>query len=137
MARKQGKSKGTELAVFKGREDKLNRAIFQILSENEALVKYDVHKLVTDQRGFKRTRYGSIKKRIRILEETGYLKRAGERKTQPGSEGILYEVTFKAYAAMKLDTTNFEDLFNRLDEDSALELLALLTRIQSYEQSKP
>ena len=129
MARK--KSKGTELAVFKGREDKLNRAIFQILSGNEALVKYDVHKLVTDQRGFKRTRYGSIKKRIRILEETGYLKRAGERKTQPGSEGILYEATFKAMAALEQNRTDQDELFELMNETDAMEFLALLARIRA------
>lgn len=131
MARK--KSQGIKLAVFKDKEARLNRAIFQILSEKGALIKYDVHKLVTNQRDFKRTRYGSIKKRIRILEETGYLKRAGVRKTQMGSEGILYEITFKAYAAMKLDVTNFETLFDQIDEDSAIELLAFLTRNQSIE----
>jgi hypothetical protein len=129
MARR--KAKGTKLKVFSGREDKVNRAIFQILSSNEVLIKYDVHKRVTSQRGFKRTRYGSIKKRIRILEETGYLKRVGMRKTQPGSEGILYEITFKAYAAMKLDTTKFEDFFDQMDEESALQLLALMARIES------
>lgn len=127
----QKKAKGTKLKVFSGREDKVNRAILQILSRNEALIKYDVHKQVAKQRGFKRTRYGSIKKRTKILEETGYLKRVGMRKTQPGSEGILYEITFKAYAAMKLDTITFEDLFDQMDEESALELLALMARIQS------
>ena len=131
MARKI--SPGIKLAVFKDKEAKLNRAIFQILSEKGALIKYDVHKLVANQRDFKRTRYGSIKKRIRILEETGYLKRAGVRKTQMGSEGILFEITFKAYAAMKLDVTDFEDLFDQIDEDFAIELLAFLTRNQSIE----
>ena len=127
MARK--KSKSTELAVFKGRKAELTHAILQILSK-EVLVKYDVHKIITNQ-GFKDTRYGTIKKRIKILEETGYLKEVGVRKTQPGSEGILYEATFKALAAMKLNTTNLEDLFRDMDEVSALELLALLTRLQN------
>ena len=122
------KCKGTELAVFKGRKADLTHAILQILSK-EALIKYDVHKAIIN-RGFKDTRYGTIKKRIRILEETGYLKQAGIRKTQPGSEGILYEATFKALAALKLNITNLEDLFNDIDETSAIELLALLTRPQ-------
>ena len=126
MARK--KSQGTELPVFKGRKADLTHAILQILSK-EALIKYDVHKTIINQ-GFKDTRYGTIKKRIKILEETGYLKQAGIRKTQPGSEGILYEATFKALAALKLNITNLEDLFKHMDETSAIELLALLTRPQ-------
>ena len=124
LARKR--SKGTELAVFKGRKADLTHAILQILSK-EALIKYDVHKKVVNQ-GFKDTRYGTVKKRIKILEETGYLRQAGARKTQPGSEGVLYEVTFKALAALKLNTTNLEDLFKYMDENSAIELLSFLAR---------
>jgi DNA-binding PadR family transcriptional regulator len=127
MAR--NKVKGIELSVFKGRKADLTHAILQILAK-ETLVKYDVHKTLIKQ-GFKDTRYGTVKNRIRILEETGYLREAGLRKTQPGSEGILYEATFKALAALKLHTTNLEDLFKCMDEKSAVELLALLTRRQS------
>ena len=123
------KSNGTELAVFKGRKSELTHAILQILSK-EALVKYDVHKKITKQ-GFKDTRYGTVKKRIKNLEETGYLREVGVRKTQPGNEGILYETTFKGFAAMKLNSTNLEDLFSHIDKQGAIELLALLIRIQA------
>jgi DNA-binding PadR family transcriptional regulator len=121
------KGKGIELAVLKGRKADLTRVILQILS-SEALVKYDVHKKIVNQ-GFRDTRYGTIKKRIKTLEETGYLKQVGIRKTQPGSEGILYEATFKAFAALKLNTMNPEELFKNIDEETAIELLGLLTRI--------
>jgi DNA-binding PadR family transcriptional regulator len=123
------KSKGTELSVFKGRKSDLTLAILFILSK-EALVKYDVHKAVIHQ-GFKDTNYGTVKKRIMILEETGYVKQVGIRKTQPGSEGILYEATFKAMAALNLKSTNLEDFFKNMDEEIAIELLALLTRTKT------
>jgi DNA-binding PadR family transcriptional regulator len=119
----------TELAVFKGRKANLTHAILQILS-NKALVKYDVHKAILNK-GFKDTRYGTVKEKIKLLEETGYLKQSGARKTQPGTEGILYEVTFKALAALKLHATDLEEVFKNMNEETALELLALLTRIQS------
>lgn len=121
------RSRCTELAVLKGRQADLTLAILQILSK-EALVKYDVHKKILCQ-GFKETHYGTIKKKMKLLEETGYLKQAGLRKTQPGNEGILYESTFKALAALKLGVTNLDNLFDYIDEVSAMELLALLTRI--------
>ena len=89
-----------------------------------------MHKIVTSQ-GFKDTRYGTVKKKIKLLEETGYLKEAGARKTQPGSEGILFEATFKALAALKVSITNFDDLFKKMDETEAMELLALLARIEA------
>ncbi len=121
------KIRGTELAVLKGRKASLTLAILQILSK-EALVKYDVHKELKNQ-GFTDTRYGTVKKKMVILEETGYLEQVGVRKTQPGTDRILYEATFKAFAALKLSITDLEDLFRDMDEASALELLALLTRI--------
>ncbi len=124
MARK--KSRGTNLAVLKGRKADLTQTILQILSI-KALVKYDVHKAVVNQ-GFKDTHYGTVKKRIITLEETGYIKQAGARKTQPGSEGILYEATFKALAVLTLSRINLDELFEQIDESTAIELLAVLTR---------
>ncbi len=122
MARK--KSRGTSLAVLKGRKADLTQTILQILSI-KALVKYDVHKAVVNQ-GFKDTHYGTVKKRIKTLEETGYIKQAGARKTQPGSEGILYEATFKALVALTLSRIDLDELFDQIDESTAIELLAIL-----------
>ena len=127
MGRK--KCTGTELELFKGRKSDLTRAILHILSK-EALVKYDVHKKIKDQ-GFKNTHYGTIKKRIRILQETGYLKEVGMRKTQPGNEGILYETTFKGMSAMETSITDLDEFFRKLDEIGGLELLTLLKRIKA------
>lgn len=121
-------SKGTELELFKGRKSDLTHAILHILAQ-EALVKYDVHRKIVDQ-GFNDTRYGTVKKRIKALQEAGYLKEVGMRKTQPGSEGILYETTFKALSAMELNITDLDDFFRKLDEIGGLELLALLKGIK-------
>jgi DNA-binding PadR family transcriptional regulator len=121
-------SEGTELAVFKGIKADLTQAILRILSE-EVLIKYDVHQRLKKQ-GFTDTRYGTVKKRMTALEGGGYLKKAGVRKTQPGNEGILYKTTFKGLAAMKLNVTNLDNLFVHMDEDSAVDLLAALARVE-------
>ena len=115
--------------MFKGRKPDLTRAILLALSK-EALVKYDVHKAMV-KLGFKDTNYGTIKKRILILEETGYVKQVGIRKTQPGSEGILYEATFKALAALEKNRTDLDELFELMNEMDAMEFLALLARIRA------
>ena len=124
------KSKGTELAVFKGRKPDLTFAILLALSK-EALVKYDVHKAMV-KLGFKDTNYGTIKKRILILEQTEYVKQVGIRKTQPGSEGILYEATFKAWAALEQNRTDQDELFDHMNEMDAIEYVALLARIRAH-----
>lgn len=115
--------------MFKGRKPDLTRAILLALSK-EALVKYDVHKAMV-KLGFKDTNYGTIKKRILILEETGYVKQVGIRKTQPGSEGILYEANFKAWAALEQNRTNQDKLFELMNEMDAIEYVALLARIRA------
>jgi DNA-binding PadR family transcriptional regulator len=126
----KAKVKGTELSVFKGKKADLTIAILQMLS-NEALLKYEVHKAIVKQ-GFKVTHYGTVKKRIIALEQAGYLKQVGVRKTQPGSEGILYEATFKALAAMEQRITDDDDLFKNMDEETAIEYLALHARIKKH-----
>ncbi len=132
MARKS--CKGKELAIFKGRKPELTYAILRILSK-EALVKYDVHKAMLKM-GFKKTRYNTIKIKIKDLTEEGYLKEVGVRKTQPGSEGILYEATFKAFAALDYDVTDFQQFFNDMDEETAIEYLALKQK-QAQRRTKP
>lgn len=126
MAREN--SKGTELELFKGRKADLTRCMLHLLS-NETLLKYDVHKAVKKQ-GFKKTRYGTITKKIKVLEQAGYLKEAGARKTQPGQDRILYETSFKALAALILNTTDLEDSFKKMDEVSGIMLLAFLAWLQ-------
>jgi len=120
VARKSCEGK---LAIFKGRKPELTYAILRILS-NEALIKYDAHKALLKM-GFKKTRYGTVKNKIKDLTEEGYLKEVGVRKTQPGSEGILYEATFKAFAALDYDVTDFQQFFDDMDEETAIEYLAL------------
>jgi hypothetical protein len=109
-------SKGTELELFKGRKADLTRCMLHLLS-NETLLKYDLHKAVKKQ-GFKKTRYGTITKKIKVLEQGGYVQESGVRKTQPGQDRML-------------STTDLEDSFKKMDEESGIMLLAFLAWLQS------
>ena len=124
MARK--KTKGTELSVFKGREAKLNRAIFQELSINGPQNIYNLHKNLRKIRGLKQVHYGNVNKRARALEQTGYLKASKIETTKAGFEAASYELTTKAYLALMLDSTSLENLLSQIDEDSATEILAAI-----------
>jgi hypothetical protein len=65
LARK--KCKGTELAVFKGREAKLNRAILKLLVGENPQSIWDIKKQLSRTRGFRRTHYHNINTRIKAL----------------------------------------------------------------------
>ena len=92
--------KGTELSVFKGREAKLNRAIFQILASRGPMTIYEVSKEVGILRGLKHTKYTNVNRRMRTLEQANFLKKAGTRKTRAGFESSLYELTVRGLARM-------------------------------------
>lgn len=125
------KPKNTKLSVFKGREARLNRAIFQSLALKGAQTIYDIHKHVRTFRGLKYTHYGNVNKRVRALQQLGYIKEVRLKSTRAGFEAIEYELTARTYLALILDSINLNDLLNRIDEDVALEILATMTTLLS------
>ena len=98
MVRK--KCKGTELAVFKGREAKLNRAILHILARQGPQTIYDIHRQVNFSKGLKRSRYANVNLRVRALNERGYLIKTGLKGTKAGFKATLFETTTKAHIAL-------------------------------------
>jgi hypothetical protein len=123
------KPKNTKLSVFKGREARLNRAIFQSLALKGAQTIYDIHKHVRTFKGLKYTYYGNVNKRVRALHQLGYLKEVNIKSTKAGFEATEYELTNRSYLVMMLDSIDLEDLLGRMDEDVALEILAAMTTL--------
>ena len=120
------KSKGTELSVFKGREAKLNRAILQTLFRQSPQIIYDITKAIQKQRGFRRTKYTNVSRRVKALEQQGYLEKAGSRETQPGSQGKLYQPTTRAQVVFLMNQVDPEIFVKEADEDALIaELITL------------
>jgi len=122
----KSKRQSGRLTVFKGREAKLNKTIFDILSLKGPLIIYDIHKEVKAQKGLKHTKSTNVLRRIRALEESGYLEKAGTRKTLPGSERTLYKLSSKTYLAPLLNKLNMDSYIQKTSEESALTMLAAL-----------
>jgi hypothetical protein len=119
----KGKDKSGRLSVFKGREARLNRAIFHTLALKGPQTIYDIHKEVKAKTGLKYTRYATVHKRVRFLAESSYVKRIGFKKTKAGFEAFIYELTSKAYLAMLLNLVNLDNLLNQLDEATSSTIL--------------
>jgi len=122
----KGKRTHGRISVFKGREAKLNRAIFQTLALKGPLIIYDIHKEVKAQKGLKHTKSTNVLRRIRALEESGYLEKAGTRKTLPGYERALYKLSSKTYLALLLNKINLDNFIQTADEDTIIATLAAL-----------
>jgi len=118
------KRKSGKLQVFKGREARLNRAIFQILALKGPQTIYDIHKIVKTRRRLKHVRYASVNKRVRSLEKSGYIKKTGAKKTKAGFKATIYKLSARAYLAMLLDSINLEDLLERADDATASTILS-------------
>jgi DNA-binding Lrp family transcriptional regulator len=115
------------ISVFKGHEARLNRAIFHILALKGPLTIYDIHKEVKAQRGLRQTRYASVNKRVRVLEESGYIKKIGIKKTKAGFEASIYELNVKGYLAILLNQINLDDFLKRVDDAAASTILGAIT----------
>jgi DNA-binding Lrp family transcriptional regulator len=94
---RKGREKGCgRLSVFKGREARLNKAIFHILAQKGPQTIYDTHKELKNQKGLRYVRYASVNKRVRALEVSGYIKRIDTRRTKAGFPAAVYELTARA-----------------------------------------
>jgi len=120
------KPKNTRLSVFKGREARLNHAIFQILSLKGPQTIYDIHKELKAQKGLRYIRYATVNKRVRLLKESGYINKIGVKKTKAGFQASVYELTARAYLAMLLNLINLDDLLMKVDEATASEILVAI-----------
>ena len=121
------KKRHGRLSVFKGREARLNKAIFHTLALKGPQTIYAIHKIVRHQRELKHVRYASVNKRIRALESTGYIRKSGVKKTLAGFEASIYDLTAKAYLAVLLDSIKLDDMLTQIDEAIAQSILAAIT----------
>ncbi len=124
--------------LFKGREARLNRAIFQILVMEGPLTIYEIYKNVRKIKGLRLAYYGNVNKRVRNLEHCGYLKTASTQNTKASFKTLAYELSNKACLAMILETISMSELVESVQEDYAIGLLGeLLTPWKTNAQTQP
>ena len=124
----------SELSVFKGREAKLNRAIFHIIGLQGPQTSYDTQKEMKKGGPLKSTHYASVNKRMRALKDEGYLKITAIRVSKAGSRKVFYDLTVKAYLAIKLDLISKENIIRKAEENTGLQILAALSSIPNDEE---
>jgi len=115
------------ISVFKGREARLNFAVFHILALKGPQTIYGIHKELKAQKGLRYIRYATVNKRVRLLKESGYINKIGVKKTKAGFEASIYELTARAYLAILLNSINLDKLVMRVDEATASMILAAIT----------
>ncbi|MDH5481744.1 MAG: helix-turn-helix domain-containing protein [Candidatus Bathyarchaeota archaeon] len=112
------------ISVFKGREARFNKAIFWVLAQQGSLTIYDIWRKLRTQRDFIYIGYNTVNRRVRALEECGYVEKSGERKTKTGFAARLYQLTARAYVAILLDKINLDDFIEKAPDTSILHVMA-------------
>ena len=125
--RRRGES--LRLSVFKGRDARLNRAIFEALALKGPSTVYEIYRHVRTRRVFRRKLYSVVNRRVRSLVHQGYLRRVGERTTKAGFKAALYGLSAKAYLAILLSQINLEEAIERADEETLTELIITLLKL--------
>jgi DNA-binding PadR family transcriptional regulator len=101
------------ISIFKGREARLNKAIFWILAQKGPLTIYDIWRKLRDQRDFAYIRYHIVNRRVRALADHGFVEKIGQRRTRTGFVAVLYQLTARAYLAMVLDKIGFDEFIQK------------------------
>jgi predicted GNAT family acetyltransferase len=127
VARRKGQS--GRLQVFKGREARLNRAIFHILALKGPLTIYDIYKEIRKQKRLANTKYAVANRRVRKLEEAQYLKKEATKKTKAGFSVALYLLTTRGQLALLLNQIDLDNLVQEADDSTIITALAALTSL--------
>jgi DNA-binding PadR family transcriptional regulator len=112
------------ITVFKGRDARLNKAIFWILAQQSPLTIYDIWRKLRTQRDFAYIPYNTVNRRVRALEEHGYIEKSGERKTKTGFTAKLYQLTARAYLAMLLKRIDLDEFIEKATDSKIQSALA-------------
>jgi DNA-binding PadR family transcriptional regulator len=118
------------ISVFKGREARLNKTIFWTLAIKGSQSVYDIWRELRAQRDFKYIRYHVVNRRVRALEDHGYIERIGQRIARTGLIAILYQLTSRAYLAILLDKIDLDDFIEKAPEGGILNVLGGLATLR-------
>ncbi|MEM3696748.1 MAG: hypothetical protein QXQ94_04490 [Candidatus Bathyarchaeia archaeon] len=120
------------VSIFKGREARVNKAIFRTLAMQSPLTIYDIWRKLRTQSDFAYIRYHIVNRRVRTLKEQGVIEKIGERKTKNGFQAILYQLTLRAYSSILLDKLDMDFFLKKASSD---EILLMLVILASQQQS--
>jgi hypothetical protein len=126
------KPKNTRLSVFKGREARLNRVIFMILDAKKLVTSYDMFLKIRRIKGFRHTKYSSVDRRMKALQQQHWITRKGTRRTKPGSDSPFYELSSQGQTAIEIDKVNMNDFLKNAKEEL---LLLMRTVLSSFRES--
>ena len=118
--------------MSKGREASLNRALIQALISKEPQTTNQLFTKIAQIEEFKDISYSTVNKRVRSLEQSGYIKKVLVKK-RAGGLSNYYELRPKVYLAQFLASNNIYKLFEQADDQLSLTFLAAFIKAKNQE----
>ena len=115
--------KGTPLKVFSGKEATLNRIILLLLCSEKLLTKYDIFLNIKNIKGFRHINSKTVYRRVDALEQERWITQNGKRHAKVYGDCILYELSLKGKAAIKLDEKNIETFLNNANIEQLIKFI--------------
>jgi DNA-binding HxlR family transcriptional regulator len=127
------KKKGTELEVFTGKAARANLAIFEALAKESPKNIKQIRKQIGRRPGLQETYYASLTKRLRNLQETGYVTEA--KSPQENAKAQAYQLKMKAYLATFLNSYSMQEILDKATDTQIAQILLILLDIVLSEKS--
>ena len=124
------KHETVKLSVFKGKEAKLNRAIFQVLAQKSPQTAWEIFNQLTKQKHLLDLKYWVLIRRIKKLQESDFLMKVGETKTMPGTETGQYQLTPRAELAIVLDQIHLDYFIEKASYHQIISALEALKFVE-------
>jgi len=67
--------------------------------------------------------YHIVNRRVRALEERGYIEKCGERRTRTGFAAMLYQLTTRAYLATLLDKIELDNFIETAPDANIISVI--------------
>jgi hypothetical protein len=127
---KKKPSRRIELAVFRGKEAKLNRIIFIILDSKKLLTTYDMYLEIRRIKGYRHTKRQSVDRRMKALHQQGWLNKNGVRPAKAHFLSPLYMLSIRAHVALVVDKTDMDGFIQTAPEPNLQMFLHAVTICQ-------
>ena len=121
-----GKSEGTKLKLFSGKQAPLNRLILKVArSSKTPLTKFEIYKIIHYMKEGRRFASGTIYRRINALIDEKCLADVGCKPGKVQGESVLYILTKKGKANLRLDEKNIDKFLETATDEELTKFLDL------------
>jgi hypothetical protein len=103
-----------------------------VLDAKKLVASYDMFLKIRRIKGFRHTKYSSVDRRMKALQQQHWITRKGTRRTKPGSDSPFYELSSQGQTAIEIDKVNMNDFLKNAKEEL---LLLMRTVLSSFRES--